>query len=84
VFVQCTLWREAAQHAAASLAKGTRVIAAGTLTERTYWAKDGQRRTSAELDVDELGASLRFAPIPRGFGESEGRAGRNRRGDPGR
>ncbi|GAA2202745.1 hypothetical protein GCM10009849_32420 [Sinomonas flava] len=50
-------------NAAKSLAKGTRVIATGTLTERTYQAKDGQRRTSAELDVDELGASLRFAPV---------------------
>ncbi|AMM34746.1 Single-stranded DNA-binding protein (plasmid) [Sinomonas atrocyanea] len=63
VFVRCTLWREAAQHAAASLAKGTRVIATGTLAERTYQAKDGQTRTSQELDVDELGASTKFAPV---------------------
>jgi single stranded DNA-binding protein len=62
VFVRCTLWREAAVNAA-SLAKGTRVIATGTLSERTYQAKDGQARTSAELDVDELGASVRFAPV---------------------
>lgn len=62
VFVRCTLWREAAVNAA-SLAKGTRVIATGTLTERTYQAKDGQARTSQELDVDELGASIRFAPV---------------------
>lgn len=62
VFVRCTLWREAAVNAA-SLAKGTRVIATGTLTERTYQAKDGQARTSQELDVDELGASVRFAPV---------------------
>jgi single-strand DNA-binding protein len=63
VFVRCTLWRDAAVNAAASLAKGTRVIATGTLTERTYQAKDGQARTSAELDVDELGASVRFSPV---------------------
>lgn len=62
MFVRCTLWREAAVNAA-SLAKGTRVIATGTLTERTYQAKDGQARTSQELDVDELGASVRFAPV---------------------
>lgn len=60
-FVRCTLWREAAENAAASLAKGTRVIATGTLTTRSYRAKDGQTRTSVELDVHELGASLRFA-----------------------
>jgi single-strand DNA-binding protein len=63
LFVRCTLWREPAQHAAASLAKGTRVIATGTLTTCTYQAKDGQTRTSQELDVDELGASLRFHPV---------------------
>ncbi|MDR6623632.1 single-stranded DNA-binding protein [Sinomonas atrocyanea] len=63
VFVRCTLWREAAQHAAASLAKGTRVIATGTLTTGTYQAKDGQTRTSLELAVDELGASLLFNPV---------------------
>lgn len=62
VFVRCTLWREAAVNAA-SLAKGTRVIATGTLTERTYQAKDGQARTSQELDADELGASVRFSPV---------------------
>jgi single-strand DNA-binding protein len=62
-FIRCTLWREAAQHAAASLAKGTRVIATGTLTTGTYQAKDGQTRTSHELDVDELGASLLFNPV---------------------
>ncbi|MGT2462860.1 single-stranded DNA-binding protein [Sinomonas atrocyanea] len=62
-FIRCTLWREAAQHAAASLAKGTRVIATGTLTTATYLAKDGQTRTSSELDVDELGASLLFNPV---------------------
>ncbi|MDP9886024.1 single stranded DNA-binding protein [Sinomonas atrocyanea] len=62
-FIRCTLWREAARHAAASLAKGTRVIATGTLTTGTYQAKDGQTRTSSELDVDELGASLLFNPV---------------------
>jgi single-strand DNA-binding protein len=60
-FVRCTLWREAAENAAASLAKGTRVIATGTLTTRPYQAKDGQTRTSSELDVHELGTSIRFA-----------------------
>ncbi|AMM31519.1 Single-stranded DNA-binding protein [Sinomonas atrocyanea] len=62
-FIRCTLWREAARHAAASLAKGTRVIATGTLTTGTYQAKEGQTRTSQELDVDELGASLLFNPV---------------------
>lgn len=61
-FIHCTLWREAAQNAQ-HLPKGTRVIATGTLTTRTYQAKDGQQRTRVELDVEELGASTRFATV---------------------
>ena len=59
-FVRCTIWGEAAENAA-SLAKGTRVIATGKLTTRTYQAKDGRTRTTVELDVHEIGPSLRHA-----------------------
>ncbi|MDS2173461.1 single-stranded DNA-binding protein [Nesterenkonia sp. CL21] len=61
LFVRCSLWREAAENAAESLTKGTRVIAQGRLKARSFETKEGERRTSWELDVDEIGPSLRFA-----------------------
>ncbi|GAB3194678.1 single-stranded DNA-binding protein [Nesterenkonia suensis] len=61
LFVRCSLWREAAENAAESLTKGTRVVAQGRLKARTFETKEGERRTSWELDVDEIGPSLRFA-----------------------
>ena len=61
LFVRCSLWREAAENAAESLTKGTRVIAQGRLKARSFQTKEGESRTSWELDVDEIGPSLRFA-----------------------
>ncbi|HIW99595.1 MAG TPA: single-stranded DNA-binding protein [Candidatus Nesterenkonia stercoripullorum] len=61
LFVRCSLWREAAENAAESLTKGMRVIAQGRLKARSFETKEGERRTSWELDVDEIGPSLRFA-----------------------
>ncbi|GAA1823472.1 single-stranded DNA-binding protein [Nesterenkonia flava] len=61
LFVRCSLWREAAENAAESLTKGTRVIAQGRLKARSFETKEGEKRTSWELDVDEIGPSLRFA-----------------------
>ena len=61
LFLRATVWREFAEHVANSLTKGTRVIARGNLRQRSYDDKDGQRRTSYELDVDEIGPSLRWA-----------------------
>ena len=61
LFVRCSLWREAAENAAESLTKGTRVIAQGRLKARSFQTKEGENRTSWELDVDEIGPSLRFA-----------------------
>ncbi|WP_022872724.1 single-stranded DNA-binding protein [Nesterenkonia alba] len=61
LFVRCSLWREAAENAAESLTKGTRVIAQGRLKARSFQDKEGNNRTSWELDVDEIGPSLRFA-----------------------
>ncbi|GAA4914590.1 single-stranded DNA-binding protein [Nesterenkonia rhizosphaerae] len=61
LFVRCSLWKEAAENAAESLAKGTRVIAQGRLKARSFETKEGEKRTSWELDVDEIGPSLRNA-----------------------
>ncbi len=60
-FLRCTIWRQAAEHAAESLTRGTRVIVTGRLKQRSYETRDGDKRTVIELDVDEIGPSLRFA-----------------------
>lgn len=54
------MWREAAEHVAASLTKGSRVVASGRLKPRTYETKTGETRTVIEFDVDEIGLSLRY------------------------
>lgn len=75
LFVRCSLWREAAENAAESLTKGTRVIAQGRLKARSFQTKEGENRTSWELDVDEIGPSLRFATasVQRSSGGQGGR-----------
>ena len=61
LFMRCTAWRDLAEHCANSLAKGMRVIAQGRLQQRSYQANDGSQRTVVELQVDEIGPSLRYA-----------------------
>ncbi|MHC8609954.1 single-stranded DNA-binding protein (plasmid) [Paenarthrobacter ureafaciens] len=61
LFLRSTVWRDAAEHAAASLTKGSRVVATGRLKPRTYETKAGEKRTVIEFEVDELGLSLRHA-----------------------
>lgn len=61
LYLTCQVWRAAAENAAESLAKGTRVIVAGRLRQRSYETKDGDKRTVYEVEVDEVGASLRSA-----------------------
>ena len=62
LFLRCSVWREAAENVAESLDKGMRVIVQGRLKSRSYEPKDGgERRTVTELDVDEVGPSLRYA-----------------------
>src|SRR4051812_27501960 len=61
LFMRCSLWREAAENVAESLQRGTRVIATGRLKSRSYETKEGEKRTVTELDVDEIGPSLRYA-----------------------
>lgn len=61
LFMRCTAWRDLAEHCANSLAKGMRVIAQGRLQQRSYQTQDGSNRTVIELQVDEIGPSLRYA-----------------------
>lgn len=61
LFMRCSAWRDLATHCAQSLAKGMRVIAQGRLQQRSYQAQDGSNRTVIELQVDEIGPSLRYA-----------------------
>lgn len=61
LFMRCTVWRDIAAHCAQTLHKGMRVIAQGRLQQRTYQAKDGTNRTIMEMQVDEIGPSLRYA-----------------------
>jgi len=60
LFLRCSLWRQAGENAAESLTRGMRVIATGALKQRSY-EKDGQKRTVVELDVEEIGPSLKYA-----------------------
>ena len=61
LFLRCTLWRQAAENAAETLTKGMRVIVTGTLKQRSYETKQGEKRTVVELDVEEIGPSLKYA-----------------------
>ena len=61
LFMRCSAWRDLANHCAQSLSKGMRVIAQGRLQQRSYQAQDGSNRTVIELQVDEIGPSLKYA-----------------------
>ena len=61
LFLRCTAWNDLADHCAQSLSKGMRVIVQGRLQQRSYQAQDGSNRTVIELQVDEIGPSLRYA-----------------------
>ena len=61
LFLRASCWREFAEHVAGSLTKGSRVVATGRLKQRSYETKEGEKRTSIELEVDEIGPSLRYA-----------------------
>ncbi|BCW86636.1 hypothetical protein NicSoilE8_43090 (plasmid) [Arthrobacter sp. NicSoilE8] len=61
LFLRASVWREMAENVAESLTKGTRVIASGRLKSRSYETKEGDNRTVIELEVDEIGPSLRYA-----------------------
>ena len=61
LFLQCNIWRQAAENVAESLTKGMRVILSGRLKQRSYETKEGEKRTVFEVEVDEVGPSLRNA-----------------------
>lgn len=61
LFMRCAIWREAAENVAESLTKGMRVIAQGRLVQRSYDDREGNKRTVTELQVEEIGPSLKYA-----------------------
>jgi single-strand DNA-binding protein len=61
LFLRASVWKEAAENVAESLTKGMRVIVSGRLKSRSYETKEGEKRTVIELEVDEIGPSLRYA-----------------------
>ncbi|NLU65028.1 single-stranded DNA-binding protein [Rhodococcus sp. HNM0563] len=61
LFMRCNIWREAAENVAETLTRGSRVIVQGRLKQRSYETREGEKRTVVELEVDEIGPSLRYA-----------------------
>jgi single-strand DNA-binding protein len=61
LFLACSVWRQAAENVAESLQRGARVIVSGRLRQRSYETREGEKRTVIELEVDEIGPSLRYA-----------------------
>jgi single-strand DNA-binding protein len=90
LFLACNIWRDAAEHVAESLQRGARVIVQGRLRQRSYETREGEKRTVYELEVDEIGPSLRYATAKvqkmsrsgggsgGGFGSGSGGGGGNR------
>ncbi len=61
LFLRCSIWRQAAENVAESLQRGMRVVVTGRLKQRSFETREGEKRTVVELDVDEVGPSLRYA-----------------------
>src|ERR1700744_4966675 len=61
LFLRCSIWRQAAENVAESLTRGMRVVAQGRLKQRSFETREGEKRTVIELDVDEIGPSLKYA-----------------------
>jgi single-strand DNA-binding protein len=81
LFLNCSVWRQAAENAAESLTRGMRVIVTGRLKARSYETREGEKRTVFEIDVDEVGPSMKYATAKvtktsrsggQGFGSSAG------------
>jgi single-strand DNA-binding protein len=84
LFLNCSVWRQAAENAAESLTRGMRVIVTGRLKARSYETREGEKRTVFEIDVDEVGPSMKYATAKvtktsrsggQGFGSSGGGGG---------
>ena len=79
-YLRCSVWRQYAENVAESLTKGSRVIVTGRLKQRNYETREGEKRTSFEIDVDDVGPALRYATakinrVQRGGGGSGGFGG---------
>jgi single-strand DNA-binding protein len=61
LFLRCNVWRQVAENVAESLTRGSRVLVSGRLRQRSFETKEGEKRTVVELEVDEIGPSLRYA-----------------------
>ena len=61
LFMRCAVWRQAAENVAETLSRGARVIVSGRLKQRSFETREGEKRTVVELEVDEIGPSLRYA-----------------------
>ncbi|WP_375486065.1 single-stranded DNA-binding protein [uncultured Jatrophihabitans sp.] len=61
LFLRCSIWRQAAENVAESLQRGMRVVAQGRLKQRSYETREGEKRTVVELEVEEVGPSLKYA-----------------------
>jgi single-strand DNA-binding protein len=88
LFLSCNVWRQAAENVAESLQRGMRVIVTGRLKQRNYETKEGEKRTVYEVEVDDVGPSLRNASakvnrVSRGGGEGGFSGGGNRGGNSG-
>lgn len=80
LFLRCSIWRQSAENVAESLTKGARVVVTGRLKQRSFETREGEKRTVIELDVDEVGPSLRYATakvnkVSRGSGDGGGWGG---------
>lgn len=77
LFLRCNIWRQAAENAAESLTRGMRIVVQGRLRQRSFETREGEKRTVVEMEVDEVGPSLRYATakvnkVSRGQGGSGG------------
>jgi single-strand DNA-binding protein len=77
LFMRCSIWRQAAENVAETLTRGARVIVSGRLKQRSYDTREGEKRTVIELEVEEVGPSLRYATakvnrVSRGEGGGSG------------
>ena len=79
LFLRCSIWRQAAENVAESLTRGSRVVVTGRLRQRSYETREGEKRTVVELEVDEVGPSLRYATAKvNKVSRSESSGGRSR------
>lgn len=82
LFLRSSVWKEFAEHVAGSLTKGMRVVAQGRLKQKSYETKEGEKRTSMEFEVDEIGPSLKYATAQVTRAQSGGRGQQDTRTAP--